>query len=144
MLSLTGSDDRVTATPCANRSCDHASAGSPVISGKPTLIDFHDSMLDRRGLASRAGTKIERRLDFAKWLRTRLLGANMVAPANGKRFVGELRKLGASQRVLIVGETPREAGDINIVSFHSKEIELLADGEPMAPRETISYYPGVR
>ena len=124
---------------CGDGGCAFASAGFPIVGGKAALVDFDDSVLDRDALAAHGGTEIDRREGLARRLRERLLGANDVAPENGKRFVALLRKPGARQRVLIVGGGKRGAGteaiygcpDIDLVSFdvyNSPDVDLIADG----------------
>ncbi len=129
----------LTATPegmVCTRACEHSPL--PLVDGKPVLVDFSASVLDRAAVLASGGASPVRRRGGA--LRTKLFdlafGRNRVAEANAKRF---LDLLPAGGRVLIIGGGALGAGvdqvyarpDIRTVTFDvyaSPLTDLIADG----------------
>src|SRR5262245_38477392 len=79
---------------CTNAACALSSEGFPIVDGRPALIDFPNSLVDRAALLQSAGgSAVERRESFASRLRELTVGVNAVAVENGARFVAELKRL---------------------------------------------------
>ena len=124
---------------CGDADCGYAEAGFPTIDGKPALVDFADSILDRDQLIQSAGASfIARAPTTLRRLREWAVGRNEVAAGNCRRFIEQCRAFDAP-RVLVVGGGARgsgaealyEAPDLRVVGtdvYASPNVEILADG----------------
>ena len=123
---------------CATSSCAYAS-GFPDVAGKPVLIDFEHSIVDREELLRGAGASpLSRSRGLLRRLRAWAAGSNNEATGNCAIFLREVRAF-ADPWVLIVGGGGRGSGtealyaasDIARVGtdiYVSPDVDLLADG----------------
>lgn len=128
------------ATPrCANMACEYAEAGFPAVAGKPALIDFADSIIDRGELAQSDGSSVlPRSPSLFRRLREWAVGRNEIAAGNCEDFIKQCRAFDAP-KVLVIGGGARGSGtealydarDIRVVGtdvYVSPNVEVLADG----------------
>ena len=124
---------------CSDPSCAYAVAGFPIVGGKPALIDFDDSIVDREDLLRGAGASpLSRSRGVLRRLRAWAAGTNAEAAGNCEIFLREIRAL-ADPCVLIVGGGGRGSGtealyaarDVERVGtdiYASPDVDVLADG----------------
>ena len=129
----------------AASSCDAPSCGLGTFSsldGKPVLIDFEHSIVDREGLLAQAGASpLSRSRGLLRRVREWAAGSNAEAAGNCDVFLRRCRAFPAP-RVLVIGGGGRgcgtqalyAAGDIHLVGtdvYASPDVALLADGHQL-------------
>jgi SAM-dependent methyltransferase len=140
---LVEQDDRLA---CSSARCTLAAEGFAKLGGKPALIDFDRSIVDRRSFfASGDGNHIKRNAisrPRAYRLVKRLAGANRDAARNAEAFLALLKVRRHRPMVVIVGGGTRGLGSdrlwtdpqIKLISFDiydSPNVHFLADAHDM-------------
>lgn len=111
------------------------------VNGKPVLVDFENSVIDRELVQQTSGASIVPRSSATgvrRWLTSMLLGSNRVAPGNIRRFIDLLTKHNERPRILIVGggtigsgiDSLYEEANLELVSFDvysSEQVQFIAD-----------------
>lgn len=125
---------------CRNSVCRYSGEGFPVVGRWPALIAFEDSIISREALTARTGgSAIERHSGLRVAMRRAVTGTNPVAASNCAAFAGEVRRLSAKPKVLVVGGGTQGAGmealyaapDITVVAtdiYGSDDVAVIADG----------------
>jgi SAM-dependent methyltransferase len=131
---------------CSSDHCRLASKGFATHGGKPVLIDFERSIVDRRRfLADGGGDDIERHAISSPWayrLFKGLTGANRCAARNAELFMALLKGRRPRPILVIVGGGTRGLGSdrlwtdsqIELISFDiydSPNVQFLADAHAM-------------
>jgi SAM-dependent methyltransferase len=129
---------------CVNAACSY-SAGFPLASGQPVMIDFDRSVFEPSAFSDGRGSVLKRD-DERRGLRARLdslvFGANPVAPRIATAMVRRLRENGGTRRLLVIGGGERGSGadplyqadDIELVGtdvYASACTRLVADGHEL-------------
>jgi SAM-dependent methyltransferase len=131
---------------CSSAHCGLASEAFATHGGTPVLIDFEQSIVDRRKfLADGGGDDMERHALSSprayRWVK-RLTGANRCAARNAELFIALLKLRRARPIVVIVGGGTRGIGSdrlwtdpqIKLISFDiydSPNVQFLADAHAM-------------
>jgi SAM-dependent methyltransferase len=128
---------------CDNSECEYSRDGFPVLSGKPALVDFSNSVLDANQLHSTGGASQIERKGLGPKLVEVLYGSNSVAPVAVKRMIEALRPeceaLGRRPRILVIGggavgnglEEFYSDSSIDVIAFDiymSPFVQFIGDG----------------
>lgn len=122
---------------CGN--CALASVPFPVMGGKPVLVDFSNSILDRDAVLASAAASPIRRGGWRALLTRAVNGTNRIAPRIAQAMLARLAMPGTHRaRVLVVGggaigagaEALYAAADIDLIGFDiyaSQTTDFVAD-----------------
>jgi SAM-dependent methyltransferase len=137
--------DIQTKPSCVNYSCDYSSKGFPVVDGQPVLIDFDNSVFDRRMYHRENGSVMPRDIT-GRSLGSRLhrftFGENPVAATNCGKFLALLKQDSRRPVVLVIGGGTVGSGadclysdpDIEVVGtdvFSTDHTVLVADAHKL-------------
>lgn len=114
---------------CSNTDCQYAEEPFPVVSGRPALVDFENSVLDAgRVCATEGASVIRRKRKLPEPLRRLLHGRNPAAPVAVARMLELLRADSAAgnrrPRILVVGGGQLGSGLESL--YNDSTIELIA------------------
>lgn len=110
---------------CLNATCS-CSAGFPLASGQPVMIDFDRSVFERSAFADGCGSVLKRddeRLGLRARLNGLFFGPNPIAARIATTMVTRLRDNGGPRRLLVIGGGARGSGADPL--YQADGIELI-------------------
>lgn len=138
-------------TFCVNNNCSFSSDGFPMVHGQPVIIDFDDSIFDRKAYEQTDGAVIARdtsRRSPGSRLHNIINGSNPVAAGNCTRFLNALKLYVKHPVVLVIGGGTIGAGAdelyadpaVQVVGtdvYASRNTCLLVDGHKLPFKDGI-------
>jgi SAM-dependent methyltransferase len=129
---------------CTNHACPLSEPYFPIIGGQPVLVDFTQSILEKRPTIERqTASPVHRRSGWRKKLSRIVFGGKPGARQNVERFLCALEPGGRQKLVLVIGGGTIGAGSERLCSAHgvrtlsldiygSEHTQLVADAHSIA------------